>query len=153
LHNLLSHRNYWEELCADPRLIPNAVEEVLRFDGPGVGFYRRATCEITVGNTTIPAGARVFYCHYSANWDESIFEKPEVFDIHRANASVNIEFGQGSHFCLGAPLARREGRIALEILTKRLPSLRLSPHQNYEYIPSFVLRGLNHLQVEWDERG
>ena len=152
LHNLLNERNCWEELCADPSLIPNAVEEVLRFDGPGVGFYRRATCEVTVGGTTIPAGARVFYCHYSANWDESVFEKPEVFDIHRGNATANIEFGQGTHFCLGAPLARRESRIALEILTKRLPSLRLVPNQTLEYIPSFVLRGLNHLHVEWDER-
>lgn len=152
LHNLLTKRKYWEELCENQQLIPNAVEEVLRFDGPGVGFYRRATAEVTLSGTTIPAGSRVFYCHYSANWDETVFEQPEIFDIHRANASANIMFGHGNHFCLGAPLARREGRIAIEILTARMPTLRLVPAQPLEYMSSFVVRGLNHLQLEWDER-
>ena len=152
VYNLLRRREGWESICADPARIPNAVDEVLRFDGPGVGFYRRATCEVELGGVTIPAGARVFYCHYSANWDESVFKSPELFDIYRQNANAHIEFGQGSHFCLGAPLARREGRIALEILSRRMPSLRLVPGQEFEYISSFVLRGLQHLELEWDER-
>jgi cytochrome P450 len=150
--NFLSRREVWQELCADPSLIPNAAEEVLRFDGPGVGFYRRVTHEVQVGDLTLPPEARAFYCHYSGNWDETVFEKPEVFDIRRANASAHIMFGQGNHFCLGAPLARREGRIALEILTRRLPSLRLVPNQKEEFYPSFVLRGHSRLDLEWDER-
>ena len=152
LHNLLSRREYWEELCADPALIPNALEEVLRYDGPGVGLYRRTTRDISLGGRNIPADSRVFYCHYSANWDETKFGKPEVFDIHRDNAGANIEFGFGTHYCLGAPLARLEGHVALEILTKRLPSLRLAPDQELEYVRNFILRSLQHLYVEWNER-
>jgi cytochrome P450 len=151
LYNLLKERRNWEELCSNPALIPNAIEEALRFDGPGVGLYRRSTVETIVGGQKIPAGSRVFYCHYSANWDEAIFDKPELFDIHRANANAHIEFGQGNHFCLGAPLARRESRVALEILTRRMPSLRLVPDQALEYVPSLIVRGLSRLEIEWDE--
>jgi cytochrome P450 len=149
-YNLLAHRESWEEICRDPGLIPNAVEEVLRIDGPGVGFFRYVPEDVVLSGVRIPAGSRAFYCHYSGNLDASVFPDPERFDPRRANAGENLGFGHGVHFCLGASLARREARVALEVLSARIPNLRLVPDQPLEYMPSLIIRGLEHLLVEWD---
>ena len=73
-----------------------------------------------------------------------------MFDIHRDKANRHISFGKGSHFCLGNGLARMEARIALELLSQRLPSLRLAPEQELSYFPNITFRGPDTLQLEWD---
>ena len=86
----------------------------------------------------------------SANRDERVFEDPDEFDIRRENANKHIAFSHGIHFCLGAPLARLEARIAFELLTERLPDLRLSPSdQHIEFDSNMSFRGPKELWVEW----
>ena len=79
-----------------------------------------------------------------------MFDEPDTFDIHRANANRHISFGKGIHFCLGAGLARIEARLALELLSQRLPSLRLAPGQTFHYFPNITFRGPDALVLEWD---
>jgi cytochrome P450 len=150
LLNLLSRPALWEELREDPSLIPNAVEETLRRDTSVVAWRRSTTRPVEVAGVEIPKDARLMLLLASANRDESVFENPDEFDIHRANANKHIAFSHGIHFCLGAPLARLEARIALELLTQRLPDLRLSPpDQRFEFDPNMSFRGPKKLWAEW----
>jgi cytochrome P450 len=86
----------------------------------------------------------------SGNRDEREFPDPDRFDVRRKNARTHLSFGGGIHFCLGAPLARLEARIALETLTTRLPNLRLHPSREPKRVPHFFLRGFEHLYLQWD---
>jgi cytochrome P450 len=149
LYLLLSQPECWQHLCAHPEAIPSAVEEVLRFDAPVQTFYRTALREAQVGDTTIPAEALLLLAYGSANRDEAQFSHPDQFDLFRS-PNRHLAFGYGAHFCVGAPLARLEGRIALEVLSQRLPQLRLQPHQTLSYVPNLMFRGLKRLAVEWN---
>lgn len=142
----------WGDLASDPSLIPNTIEEVLRYDGAATGIFRRAAADVTMHDERIPSGARVFVSQDSANHDEAVFRAPECFDIARANAGSHLAFGYGIHHCIGAALTRLEMRIGLEELTTGLPTLRLAPEQAIRYRPSVTGRGLAALQVEWDSR-
>ena len=139
----------WHEVCADPSLIPNAVEEVIRWNSPQIGWRRVAKVDAMIGDVEIPAGTRIFLALGAANHQPSEFEDPETFDIHRSNARKNISFGKGIHYCLGANLARLEGRIALEVLTERIPTMRLVPDQQLSYVPNVSFRGPTSLLIEW----
>jgi len=139
----------WDELVAEPSLIPNAVEEVIRWNSPQIGWRRIAKVDTKLGDVDIPAGTRIFLALGAANHQESEFPQPEVFDIHRENARFNISFGKGIHLCLGASLARLEGRVALEVLTERIPTLRVVPNQELTYFPNVSFRGPTRLLVEW----
>jgi len=123
LYLLLSQPERWRHLCAHPKALPLVIEEVLRFDAPVQTFYRTALREVQVGDTTIPAGALLLLAYGSANRDEAQFSHPDQFDLRRS-PNRHLAFGYGTHFCVGAPLARLEGRIALEVLSQRLPQLR-----------------------------
>lgn len=147
---LLDRRDTWAELCAEPDLIPGAIEEILRFDGPVVAWRRRARVDIEVAGVTIPAGAQVLLLLGSANRDQSVFEDPDGLDIRRANATAHLSFGHGIHFCLGAALARLEARVTFEKLTARLPTLRLVEGQELRFVPNTSFRGPLALEVEWD---
>jgi hypothetical protein len=147
---LLEQHAIWEQLCADPSLLPGAVEEVLRFDGPVVSWRRRATRDVRVAGATIPEGAQILLLLGSANRDGAVFDDPDRLDIHRARASAHLSFGHGIHFCLGAALARLEARVALEVLTSRLPSLRLVDDQTIRFVPNTSFRGPVALEVAWD---
>ena len=147
---MLEDREKWEMLCANPKLIPNAVEEILRMDTSIFAWRRIATRDTQVGGVDIPAGARIMMMLGSGNHDESIFPDPDNFDPTRKNAKKHLGLGHGAHFCMGAPLARLEMRIILEELTRRIPHLQLAKGQAYEYLPTLVFRGVQHLQVEWD---
>ena len=146
---MLADGEAWARLCADPGLIPNAVEEVLRFCTPTLMFPRLATRDVEVAGRRIPAGARILLLLASGNRDEAVFPDGETMDIERENARDHLTFGHGVHFCLGAPLARLEMKIILEELTRRLPGMRLADGGPPEVFRTFSFRGLKHLRVEW----
>jgi len=147
---LLPRRDDWTALGQDPALIPNALEEVLRFESPQTSWRRITNVDTTIAGVDIPAGTQVFLSLGAANHESSLFESPTEFDIKRANAKKHIAFGHGIHFCLGARLARLEGVIAIETLAKRLPSLRLVENQELNYSANITFRGPTKLLVDWD---
>ncbi|MBI1882024.1 MAG: cytochrome P450 [Chloroflexi bacterium] len=147
---LLGHREEWQAICADPSLIPNTVEEILRCC-PSIFAWRRLVKKpTTLGGVYLPEGAHLLLVLGSANRDEQCFHAGEVFDIQRENAKHHLSFGHGVKYCLGAPLARMEGRIVLEELSRRFPSLRLVAGQKFEYVANTSFRGPSHVWVEWD---
>jgi len=122
---LLRHPEQMQRLQQDPSLIPQAVEEFLRFDGPVHFTHRLATADHTIGGKTIQKGQWVHLVMASANRDAAQFTDPDVLNIAR-NPNHHVEFGAGYHFCLGAPLARLEARIAFATLLRRLPRMKLA---------------------------
>jgi len=146
---LLKTPGAWAELVANPGLIPNAVEECLRFAGSVVAWRRITTCATTVGGIAIPEGARLLIVQASANHDPRAFENPENLDLYRDNATDHLTFGYGAHQCMGKNIARLEMRIFLEELTRRLPHLTLA-EQTFHYVPNTSFRGPRNLLVEWD---
>ena len=150
LKALLSDRAQWDRLCREPALIPGAVEEMLRFDTSIFAWRRIATRDAEIGGTAIPAGARILLLLGSGSRDEEAFPGGETFDIERPDAKRHLAFGNGAHFCMGAPLARLEMRIVFEELTRRLPHMRLVEGQDWDYVPTLTFRGVQKLLVEWD---
>ncbi len=148
---LLPKRDVWSSLCADPSLIPNALEEVLRFDSPQTSWRRMTRQDTQIAGVNIPAGTQVFLSLAAANHEPTLFDSPAEFDIKRKNARKHISFGHGIHFCLGARLARLEATIALEALCERLPSLSLVENQPLTYSQNITFRGPASLQVQWDK--
>ena len=118
---LAQHPEQRAELVADPSLIPNAVEELLRYEAPSPVNGRWVLKDVELHGTKIPAGSKVLLLTGSAGRDADAFSDADAFDIHR-NIKKHVTFGYGIHFCLGASLARTEGRIAIEETLKRLPN-------------------------------
>jgi cytochrome P450 len=137
-----------ERLAADPSLLPQAIEEVLRYRSPVQSMYRVTATDTTLGGLPIPAGSPVVAWIGSANRDERQFDRPERFDIQRS-PNRHLAFGQGIHFCLGAPLARLEARIALGAVLSRLPGLTLAAGARLERMESTIIYGLKELPVSW----
>jgi cytochrome P450 len=146
---LMRHREAWDRLCADPARIPNAVEELLRFDSSVITWRRKASKAVEVAGVSIPEGANVLLALCSGNRDDAHFATPDRFDVTRENARTHLSFGFDIHYCLGAPLARLELRVILEELTRRLPALRLVPDQRWTFPPNTSFRGPSELWVEW----
>lgn len=149
LQCLLPRRDMWDRICADATLIPNAIEEVLRFNSSQISWRRITTRDTTVGGYEIPAGTAILLNFATANRQPDLFPEPTTFDIERANAGHHISFGKGVHYCLGARLAKFETQIVTEVLAERVPSLRLV-EQEFSYFPNITFRGPNELQVAWD---
>lgn len=145
---LLQHPDQLEKLKADPALLPGAVEEFLRFNGPVQFTHRLAKEDVELGGKTIRQGQFVYAMLAAANRDPARFPDPDRLDITRTDHH-HLAFGQGWHFCLGAPLARLEAQIAFTTLLKRFPKMRLATDQ-LEYGHSFNLHGLKALPVTWD---
>ena len=139
-----------ERLRSDPDSIPRSIEEFLRYDAPVPHSTFRYTVEpVDIAGTTIPKGAQVIICLAAANRDEHRFGKPESLDLDR-QASRHLAFGHGVHHCLGAPLARMEGRVALTTLLRRFPQMTLaipSEELRWRHGDGLVLRGLSELPV------
>jgi len=150
LRALLTQRESWDALCADPKLIPNAVEEIIRYDSSVIAWRRVTNQAVELCGVKIPKDAQLLLMLAGANRDEDEFENAEKFDIHRKRPQRHMSFGHGIHYCLGAPLARLELRIFLEEFTHRMPSLRLAAEQDYQYSPNTSHRGLRTLWCEWD---
>ena len=144
---LLSNRQQWKALVDEPSLIPNAVEEILRYDGPVLNHRRVAKVDTVVGGVEIPAGGKVMMCFASAAHDPAHFEDPETFEVSRENAELHLAFGKGPHFCLGAALGRLEVRIVLDLLTTLAPQMELLPDQEFVYSPNALFRGMQAMLV------
>jgi cytochrome P450 len=147
---LLPQRDLWAAIRTDASLIPNALEEVLRFESPQTSWRRVALADSTIGGYDVPVGTRIFLSLGAANYEAGEFENPSTFDARRANAKKHISFGHGIHFCLGARLARLEANIAVEALAERIPSLRIVPDQALRYSANITFRGPSELKVAWD---
>ncbi|MFD8092401.1 cytochrome P450 family protein [Streptomyces malaysiensis] len=148
LVTLLQHPEQVAELRAEPGLLPEAVEELLRYAHPNQMAIRRFPTEpIEIGGTQIPAGATVMLCLASAHRDPKRYPSPDEFDIHRED-KAHLALGQGMHYCLGAPLARMEIQIALHTLLHRFPQLDLAvPPQQLQWRASFRSRALKAVPV------
>ena len=145
------------ELRADRSKIPNFIEECLRHESPVKGDFRLSRVPTTVGGVDLPAGTTVMVVNGAANRDPRRFPEPDVFDLNRENARHHMSFGRGIHTCPGAPLARAEARAMLERLLDRTTDIRISEKvhgpagaRRYQYIPTFILRGVTHLALEFD---
>lgn len=153
---LLQHPDAMAEVRADRSLIPNMLEEVLRFEGPVQCLYRLVTADTEVAGTAIPAGSMVMLGWGSAGRDPDVFPAPDRFDIHRTNARDHLNFGFGPHFCIGAALARAEARIAFEAIFDRVDDIALAPDADLSHVPTFATRGLRRLDLQFTstpERG
>ncbi|MBS1878157.1 MAG: cytochrome P450 [Actinobacteria bacterium] len=146
---LLSEPERLQAVRSNPALIGPAIEEVLRIKSSIRGLFRTTTREVELGGVTLPEGATVWLLWGAANHDERIFPRPDEFELSRPNNKDHLAFGKGTHFCIGAPLARAELRIALELLLERLPDLRLADEQELVYPASPVSQGVERLQLEW----
>jgi cytochrome P450 len=141
------HPDQMELLRSNLELAPRAIEEMLRYDGPVQATSRRAMADVEVGGTAIPKGAECFILLAAANHDPAQFPDPDRFDITR-EARDHVAFGEGIHFCIGAPLARLEGAIAIGESVRRLPKLHLKdPSAPLTYKGSYFLRGLESLEM------
>lgn len=146
------------ELARDPALLAAArsdpatrealVEEALRMSSPVHAMFRVATEDVELRGVKIARGQRVQLAWISANHDEARFADPDRFDLHRTAA--HVAFGHGIHHCIGAVLARLEGRIAVEALARRLPGLHLAPGQPLSHLAGVTVRRLRALSVAWD---
>ena len=147
---LLENPNEISKLRSDPSQVKPAVEELLRYTSPVLMTTERyAREDAMIHGVTIPRGEMTLGVIGSANRDETVFDKPDELHLTR-DPNKHLSFGQGIHFCLGAPLARMEAQIAFTTLLRRLPDLRLknSPH-SLRWRPSMILRGLASLPVRF----
>lgn len=146
-----------KRLREDRSLIPNFVEECLRIEGPVKGDFRLAKKPTSVGGVDIPAGAFLYISNSAANRDARKFENPGEFELDRKNARLHVAFGAGRHACPGAPLARAETIVAINRMFDRTSDIRISEKvhgpadaRRYSYLPTFILRGLTHIALEFD---
>ena len=145
---------------ADRDKIPNFIEETLRLESPLRTQFRMARVRTTLGGVEIPAGGTVMLAPGACNRDPRLFDKPYEFDLDRPNARQHIAFGHGIHTCAGAPLARAEGRVTLNRFLDRTADIVISEQHHgpkdarrYEYLPTFFLRGLQRLHLEFTPAG
>jgi cytochrome P450 len=143
-----------------PDLIPDFVEEMLRIESPVKGDFRLARCPVTVGGVDIPAGATLMVVNGAANRDPRHFDDPGEVRVERGNAREHLAFGRGVHSCPGGPLARLEARVSIERLLDRTAEIRISDEHHgppgarrYQYVPTYILRGLTRLHLELTPAG
>ncbi len=144
------HPAAWAELRANPTLLPDAIEEVLRYRSPVKLMFRITAQDTRIGDKDIPAGTGVTAWIGSADRDEAQFPNAETFDIHRT-PNRHLAFGHGIHFCLGAPLARLESKIALGIMLKRFSNIQRDREVELEPVSAFILHGLKHMPIVFEK--
>ncbi|WP_405958438.1 cytochrome P450 [Streptomyces phaeochromogenes] len=145
VHALIEQPEQFAKAQADPSLVPNLVEEGLRWSSAACNFMRYAVDDVRIGGGTIPARGAVVAWIGSANRDESQFPDPHEFDITRSGAKRQVAFGFGPHFCIGAPLARLTLRIFFEELLKRFGSIDLAGEP--QHLRSYFIAGMTHLPI------
>lgn len=154
---LAEHPELQDELRDDREKIPNFLEEVLRVESPVKTDFRLTKRTTDVGGVEVKAGTPLMLLNGAANRDPRRFECPHDFKIDRPNAAAHVAFGRGAHSCPGGPLARSEGRISMERILDRTRNIRLSEEHHgpkgarrYRYEPTWILRGLAELHIEFD---
>lgn len=150
LTKLLEKPELFEEVKADRKLIPLAIEEALRWDGPVTTTFRWCTRDTEIDGTVIPANTMVNVVLQSANRDPTKYENPDAFDIHRPRGARHLAFASGPHICVGQHLARVEMTRALEAVFDNLPNLRLDPDMPPPHIKGHSLRVSDHIHVRFD---
>lgn len=150
LYQLLSLPDQWRLVREDRANISRAMEETLRRDTSVHALMRTTTEPVGLSGVQLPKGARLALLFASANHDEAYFPDAARFDLRRSDSKSHLAFGHGIHHCIGAPLARLEGRVALELLIERLPGLRLATSQELTFVVNPVHRGIKELKIEWD---
>ena len=150
---LLENPEQMEALQNDPSLIPNMVEESLRFETPVRALFRIATKDTELGGQAIAKGQNLMLIYAAANRDNEQFPEAEKFDVRRENSRSQMAFSAGPHYCVGSALARLEIRVAYEELLSRLKNIRRDPDYPEEptHTPSFILRGLSDLHLLFDK--
>src|SRR5207247_6966651 len=131
-------------------LMPGAIEEVLRYASPVWRLVRASKMDVTMDGVTIPAGALTFAWLSAANRDEEQFPEPQRFDITRS-PNKHVAFGHGIHFCIGAPLSRMEAVVALPMIIKQLPNLRVIHDDSPELFEGRILFGFKRLPIAFDK--
>ncbi|HTU38330.1 MAG TPA: cytochrome P450, partial [Acidimicrobiales bacterium] len=160
LKYLCEYPELQDELRAHTDRIPGFIEEALRIESPVKADFRLARRNTSVAGVDIAAGTPVMLLNGAANRDPRLFECPAEFRMDRPNAKVHIAFGRGVHSCPGGPLARVEGRVSIERILERMRDIRLSEEhhgppsaRHFDYEPTWVLRGLNNLHIEFTPAG
>jgi cytochrome P450 len=141
-----------ESLRRDPTAIPRFVDECLRLESPIKGAFRLVLRETRIGGIEVPEASIVMAMNGAANRDPREFGRPEEIDLSRKRVQSHIAFGHGEHFCPGASLARAEARIAFECLLNRLDNIELAEPESLTYVNSFIIRGLERLDIEFGIR-
>ncbi|MFF9809276.1 cytochrome P450 [Streptomyces coeruleorubidus] len=141
-----THPEWFARVREDRSMIPAAIEEALRYYSPFAGTARATTTEVELGGERIPADSLVVTFLGVANRDPKVFTDPHTFDPTR-DPNPHMAFGRGAHFCIGAPLARLEGRVALNILLDRFPDLRSDPDSPPVFLPSLSMTGVKKLPL------
>lgn len=151
---LLLMRNPAElaKVRANPALIPNMVEEMLRCESPVGGLWRVAVRDTELGGTAIPAGAMIMLRFAAANRDPAVFADPDAFDVERKNARSHLAFGRGIHMCIGNMLSRKELAVAFEEILARYDFALLEGRNDLRHVPNKLLRGLMALHVGFARR-
>lgn len=149
LLSLLRHPDQWQILRDDPSMIPNAIEEVLRYEAPVQAVSRTVAEPVELSGVPLRRSEIVVSLVGAANRDPAVFENPDRLDVTRKDLKP-LSFGGGIHFCLGAQLARIEAAVVFETILRRLPKLRLLEPDAPKWRPSFTLRGLTSLPVAWN---
>ena len=149
IRELLKYRETWEAICQNPALIPNTVEEILRFSPSIVAWRRRVKEAVEVGGVPFKEGDDILLVMGAGNRDDAQFTEGDTFNIQRPNAGQHLSMGSGIHFCLGAPLAKLEVKVVLEELTKRIPNLQLKPNQLFQFAYNTSFRAPVAVQTEW----
>lgn len=153
---IASRPDIQQELRGNPGRINDFLEEVLRFDGSVKSGGRLCQKTTTLGGLEIKAGTPILLSHMAANRDPARFPDPANFDMDRPRAKEHVAFGRGAHTCIGAPLARREVAVSIELLLARMANIRLSAQHHgtegsrFQYEPTYVLRALHALHLEFD---
>ena len=146
---LLDHPEQWQEVLNNPKLIPGAVDEVLRYSGSIVGWRRKALKDTEIGGVAIKEGDGVLLLMGSANRDESRFDNGEEFNIHRENSREHLSFGFGIHYCLGNMLAKLQAKICLEEVSRLVPSLELVNDSPISFRENLSFRVPTTVPVQW----
>jgi cytochrome P450 len=148
---LISNPGLEDLLRAEPDLIPNFIEETLRYLSPTNNMYRVCKEDTEIGGFPVKAGELVLLRYGSGGRDEGHFADPDTFDVRRANAKEHLAFGAGIHHCIGAQLARKEMAVAWPIVLKRLKNFRFAEGRNsFMYLPTILMRGVFELHVTFD---
>jgi cytochrome P450 family 142 subfamily A polypeptide 1 len=146
IEQLIRHRDQWDQLRSDPSLLPGAIEEMLRWTSPLKNMARTLTADTEFHGAELKAGEKMLLLFESANFDDTVFDDPETFDIRR-DPNSHLAFGFGTHFCLGNQLARIELNNMTRRVLQRLPDLRLASDDDLPLRPANFVSGLEKMPV------